>query len=163
MQEPIERDCHFPGTYCIYSQQQALNQYCTLGRGGRERKKIRVLYFFSVFFVGEDHTLFLETNILFLLQPVWGAEGEAHVHFWWTQLIGFTKKKNELFDSKVSFGRSNGRRMGWQMIIEYPLWQAHYAIFSKLNATAVSYSNFAENRGSQNYSGLSSKGKLLMK
>ena len=22
--EPIERDCHFPGTYCIYSQQRAL-------------------------------------------------------------------------------------------------------------------------------------------
>lgn len=148
MQGPIEKNCHFPGTYCIYSQQRALNQYYTMGRGwegGRERN-IRVLYIFSVFSVGEDHKLFSETDILFLMQPVWGAEGGAHVHFWWTQLVS-QRRKNELFGSKVFFGRSNGRRMGWQIIIEYPLWQARYAIFSKLNVTAVSYySNFTEKK-----------------
>lgn len=76
-----------------------------------------------------------------------GAEGGAHVHFWWTQLVS-QRRKNELFGSKVSFGRFNGRRMGWQLIIEYPLWQAHYAVFSKLSATAVSYyySSFTEKK-----------------
>lgn len=103
--------------------------------GGRERN-IRVLYFFSVFSVGEDHKLFSEIDILFLMQPVWGAEGGAHVHFWWTQLVS-QRRKSELLGSKVSFGRSNGRRTGWQLIIEYPLWQAHYAVFLKLNATAL--------------------------
>ena len=49
-QGPIERDCHFPGTYCVYSQQRTRHQYHTLGRGwegGRERN-IRVLFFFKV-------------------------------------------------------------------------------------------------------------------
>lgn len=147
MQGPIERDCHFPGTYCIYSQQQTLNQYYTMGRGGRERKKYQGFIFFSVFSVGEDHKFFSETDILFLMQPVWGAEGGAHVHFWWTQLVS-QRRKNDLFGSKVSFGRSNGRKMGWQLIIEYLLWQAHYAVFLKLNATALSYyySNFTEKK-----------------
>lgn len=49
--------------------------------GGRERKKHQGFIIFSVFSVGEDHKLFSETDILFLMQPVWGAEGGAHVHF----------------------------------------------------------------------------------
>lgn len=70
--------------------------------GGRERKKHQGFIIFSVFSVGEDHKLFSETDILFLMQPVWGAEGGAHVHFWWTQLVS-QGRKNKLFGSKVSF------------------------------------------------------------
>lgn len=47
--------------------------------GGREKKKYRGFIFFSVFSVGEDHKLFSERDILFLMQSVLG--GEAGVHF----------------------------------------------------------------------------------
>lgn len=52
-QGPIERDCHFPGTYCVYSQQQTLHQYHTMERGwegGRER--ISGFYFFKYVLCG---------------------------------------------------------------------------------------------------------------
>lgn len=39
--------------------------------GRKEEKEISGFYFFSVFSVGEDHKLFSERDILFLMQLVW--------------------------------------------------------------------------------------------
>lgn len=60
--------------------------------GGRERKKYQgfILFFLSMFSVGEDHRLFSERDNLFLIQR---DEGGAHVYFWWTQLVSQRRKK----------------------------------------------------------------------
>lgn len=111
-QRPIEKDCHFPGTYCIYPQRRGSapvpnyrKRGWYLGMWEGQKNEILVFYFFfSMFPVGEDHRLFLETDILFQTQPVCAAErevGEMHVDFWHG---GFYRKvTNKLSRHKATF------------------------------------------------------------
>ena len=111
-QGPIERDCHFPGTYCVYSQQQTLHQYHTMGRaweGGRERN-IRVLfYFFKCVLCGGEPQIVLRERQFISNTEGWGWGSRVFL----MNTVGFTKKEKISYLAQKWFcDRSNGRRIG---------------------------------------------------
>lgn len=111
-QGPIERDCHFPGTYCVYSQQQTLHQYHTMERGwegGRERN-IRVLfYFFKYVLCGGGPQIVLRERQFISNTEGWGWGSRVFL----MNTVGFTKKEKISYLAQKWFcDRSNGRRIG---------------------------------------------------
>ena len=110
-QGPIERDCHFPETYCMYSQQQTLHQYHTMGRGwegGRERN-IRVLFFLKCLLCGGGPQIVLRERQFISNTEGWGWGSRVFL----MNTVGFTKKEKISYLAQKWFcDRSNGRRIG---------------------------------------------------